>query len=85
MGNGKTECNRVFGLTRFQTDPKFYCPPLSPAHFSDEHKKSLRNIPLKRLRDRDRIQTCNRLIRSQLLYSVELRDPIKISTYENFL
>ena len=26
--------------------------------------------------DRDRIQTCNRLIRSQLLYSVELRDPI---------
>ena len=24
--------------------------------------------------DRDRIQTCNRLIRSQLLYSVELRD-----------
>ena len=25
------------------------------------------------LRDRDRIQTCNRLIRSQLLYSVELR------------
>ena len=26
--------------------------------------------------DRDRIQTCNRLIRSQLLYSVELRDPL---------
>ena len=25
-------------------------------------------------RDRDRIQTCNRLIRSQLLYSIELRD-----------
>lgn len=25
------------------------------------------------LGDRDRIQTCNRLIRSQLLYSVELR------------
>ena len=25
--------------------------------------------------DRDRIQTCNRLIRSQLLYSVELRGP----------
>ena len=24
--------------------------------------------------DRDRIQTCNRLIRSQLLYSIELRD-----------
>ena len=24
--------------------------------------------------DRDRIQTCNQLIRSQLLYSVELRD-----------
>ena len=27
--------------------------------------------------DRDRIQTCNRLIRSQLLYSVELRDLVK--------
>lgn len=33
-------------------------------------------IPVKRkilISDRDRIQTCNRLIRSQLLYSVELR------------
>ena len=29
------------------------------------------------LRDRDRIQTCNRLIRSQLLYSVELRGHCK--------
>ena len=28
---------------------------------------------MQRIRDRDRIQTCNRLIRSQLLYSVELR------------
>ena len=28
-------------------------------------------------RDRDRIQTCNRLIRSQLLYSVELRGHCK--------
>ena len=35
-----------------------------------------RNPPheMQRIRDRDRIQTCNRLIRSQLLYSVELRD-----------
>ena len=34
-----------------------------------------RNPPheMQRIRDRDRIQTCNRLIRSQLLYSVELR------------
>lgn len=30
--------------------------------------------------DRDRIQTCNRLIRSQLLYSVELRDPYFVLT-----
>lgn len=29
--------------------------------------------------DRDRIQTCNRLIRSQLLYSVELRDLVKVT------
>jgi hypothetical protein len=28
---------------------------------------------LRKKSDRDRIQTCNRLIRSQLLYSVELR------------
>ncbi len=33
-------------------------------------KKAFRK---ERLCDRDRIQTCNRLIRSQLLYSVELR------------
>ena len=32
--------------------------------------------------DRDRIQTCNRLIRSQLLYSVELRDHIFIASKE---
>ena len=30
--------------------------------------------------DRDRIQTCNRLIRSQLLYSVELRGQSFIQT-----
>ena len=33
--------------------------------------------------DRDRIQTCNRLIRSQLLYSVELRDPLTFSNKNN--
>ena len=31
--------------------------------------------------DRDRIQTCNRLIRSQLLYSVELRDLVICDSY----
>lgn len=39
-------------------------------------KKSVEMIISQRflfLCDRDRIQTCNRLIRSQLLYSVELR------------
>ena len=39
-------------------------------------KKSVEMIVSQRflfLCDRDRIQTCNRLIRSQLLYSVELR------------
>ena len=29
--------------------------------------------------DRDRIQTCNLLIRSQMLYSVELRDPFSLT------
>ena len=33
--------------------------------------------------DRDRIQTCNRLIRSQLLYSVELRDHCFVLTGAN--
>ena len=36
-----------------------------------ENEKSLRKGGF--FCDRDRIQTCNRLIRSQLLYSVELR------------
>ena len=39
------------------------------------HKKRLcQRFDTTSFRDRDRIQTCNRLIRSQLLYSVELRD-----------
>ena len=39
-------------------------------------KNKILHIKCRGLSDRDRIQTCNRLIRSQLLYSVELRDPI---------
>ena len=37
------------------------------------NKKASANHLQKLSCDRDRIQTCNRLIRSQLLYSVELR------------
>ena len=37
-------------------------------------KIKILRIKCRGFRDRDRIQTCNRLIRSQLLYSVELRD-----------
>ena len=48
----------------FQTDPKFLC----------KKTKILYKYFVEDLCDRDRIQTCNRLIRSQLLYSVELRD-----------
>ena len=48
----------------FQTDPKFLC----------KKTKILYKYLVEDLCDRDRIQTCNRLIRSQLLYSVELRD-----------
>ena len=36
-------------------------------------KIKILRIKCRGFRDRDRIQTCNRLIRSQLLYSVELR------------
>ena len=38
----------------------------------DTNKKKAASV-MQPLGDRDRIQTCNRLIRSQLLYSVELR------------
>ena len=41
------------------------------------------------LRDSDRIQTCNLLIRSQMLYSVELRSPalvaLRLQRYNLFL
>ena len=49
----------------FQTNPKFLCK---------KKTKVLYKYLVEDLCDRDRIQTCNRLIRSQLLYSVELRD-----------
>ena len=39
----------------------------------NEHKKGSRKLLCKILCDSDRIQTCNLLIRSQMLYSVELR------------
>ena len=50
-------------VTLTQTDPKFLC----------KKTKILYKYFVEDLCDRDRIQTCNRLIRSQLLYSVELR------------
>ena len=41
-------------------------------------KIKILRIKCKGFCDRDRIQTCNRLIRSQLLYSVELRDHVSL-------
>ena len=35
--------------------------------------------------DPDRIQTCNLLIRSQMLYSVKLRDLLRVQIYKFFL
>ena len=47
---------------------------LSPESFIFMHKQQKKHLRMEdAFRDRDRIQTCNRLIRSQLLYSVELR------------
>ena len=60
----KYKIPQIVTLTRFQTDPKFLC----------KKTKILYKYFVEDLCDRDRIQTCNRLIRSQLLYSVELRD-----------
>ena len=48
---------------------------IDPAGFFIKQKSPTTNC--RGLCDRDRIQTCNRLIRSQLLYSVELRDLVK--------
>ena len=55
-------------VTLTHVDPFSDCPLTSIAI------KSLCNFYSRGFCDRDRIQTCNRLIRSQLLYSVELRD-----------
>ena len=55
----KWEFPQVFKLTR---------------SFCAKKTKILYKYLVEDLCDRDRIQTCNRLIRSQLLYSVELRD-----------
>ena len=49
-------------------------PKLTRSFCAKKNKNPLQNIFVEALCDRDRIQTCNRLIRSQLLYSVELRD-----------
>ena len=51
----------------------FYVDPKLTRSFCAKNKNPLQNIFVEALCDRDRIQTCNRLIRSQLLYSVELR------------
>ena len=54
--------------------PDCYVDPKLTRSFCAKNKNPLQNIFVEALCDRDRIQTCNRLIRSQLLYSVELRD-----------
>ena len=53
--------------------PDCYVDPKLTRSFCAKNKNPLQNIFVEALCDRDRIQTCNRLIRSQLLYSVELR------------
>ena len=54
--------------------PGFYVDPKLTRSFCAKKTKILYKYLVEDLCDRDRIQTCNRLIRSQLLYSVELRD-----------
>jgi hypothetical protein len=43
------------------------------------------NHSVKELSDRDRIRTCDRLIRNQMLYPAELRDPVRGSNNFNLL
>ena len=54
--------------------PDCYVDPKLTRSFCAKKTKILYKYLVEDLCDRDRIQTCNRLIRSQLLYSVELRD-----------
>ena len=55
----------------------FYVDPKLTRSFCAKKTKILYKYLVEDLCDRDRIQTCNRLIRSQLLYSVELRGHCK--------
>ena len=64
----KYKIPQVFTLTRFYVDPLFLWVNLIMQQTKNLYNKC------RGFCDRDRIQTCNRLIRSQLLYSVELRD-----------
>ena len=66
--------------SKFYLNPKFSAKPwnrLNPLDYAANSKiTETKKAPLFEkcfFCDRDRIQTCNRLIRSQLLYSVELR------------
>gem|GEM_PF-6517905 len=47
-----------------------------------DEKLKLKSFRLEFFCDPGRIQTCNLLIRSQMLYSVELRDPLIIFANE---
>ena len=58
----------------FYVDPEFPQVFKLTRSFCAKKTKILYKYLVEDLCDRDRIQTCNRLIRSQLLYSVELRD-----------
>ena len=64
----KYKIPQIVTLIRFYVDPKL------TRSFCAKKTKILYKYLVEDLCDRDRIQTCNRLIRSQLLYSVELRD-----------
>ena len=63
----KYKIPQIVTLIRFYVDPKL------TRSFCAKNKNPLQNIFVEDLCDRERIHTCNRLIRSQLLYSVELR------------
>ncbi len=80
------------GLLRFARDPLrgalskehtpsvifFICRNLSEASFFGLHQIKNSRFRGNALCDPDRIQTCNLLIRSQMLYSVKLRDLLRV-------
>ena len=74
----ETTASHIYRKREFATQLSSSRAPSEFSSFGDkEHRKRVPQFDCETLRDSDRIQTCNLLIRSQMLYSVELRSQIQ--------